>query len=617
MELRAFRIRNFRSIVDTGWCPFSRDRITVLVGQNESGKSSILDALATTFSDLLISDDDCRISAPLPIVDVCLEVDPKLLLENLDMNPPEQVAVLEAYLAEKKNILDYSFTWIRKSDGSGLTCEYDIDNGALAKLLQPFEEAAKLADEKALAEATAALENETVEEGQEKPQPKIKEVDFLSIDDVVDTLFGQAPDVTLFEEESGLLPNRIDVVQNKEGGWSLSGEGSKAAANFLQIAGIELEGLVRGDARTREHILRKANAKLTADFAQFWSQTIGKKEKLQLECDIANYGTEAPKKAGEPHLVFWISDGFNKLYPKQRSQGVRWFVSFYLQLKASQSKAGSKMFLLDEPGANLHAKAQADVLKLINRLSGDVLLVYSTHSPTLIEYEKLYRVLAIQRDGEEGDSPTTVITAHKLGAASKDTLLPLFAAMGADLSQQQVIQKKANVLLEEISGFYYFKSIWTLIPQKQEAYFIAATGANNVEPLANMFLGWGLDFIAVFDDDPTGRGAYNQMKRHVFGDSDDIAKANMLKIPDCRGIEDLFSVPDFQKFVLESAVECPNGNSQYVKDSSLSKPVLAYKFWIKVSNGEVKFKDFDEETKGRMTNVAKEIAGRLQAKAKK
>jgi len=42
---RAFRIRDFRSIVDSGICPLSGDNITVLAGQNEAGKTAILSAL--------------------------------------------------------------------------------------------------------------------------------------------------------------------------------------------------------------------------------------------------------------------------------------------------------------------------------------------------------------------------------------------------------------------------------------------------------------------------------------------------------------------------------------------------------------------------------------------
>ena len=45
MKLTAFRIKNFRSIVDTGWQNLSPDNITCLIGQNESGKTSVLEAL--------------------------------------------------------------------------------------------------------------------------------------------------------------------------------------------------------------------------------------------------------------------------------------------------------------------------------------------------------------------------------------------------------------------------------------------------------------------------------------------------------------------------------------------------------------------------------------------
>jgi recombinational DNA repair ATPase RecF len=41
----AFRIWDFKSITDSGECQFSADNITVLAGQNESGKTAILQAL--------------------------------------------------------------------------------------------------------------------------------------------------------------------------------------------------------------------------------------------------------------------------------------------------------------------------------------------------------------------------------------------------------------------------------------------------------------------------------------------------------------------------------------------------------------------------------------------
>ena len=49
MKINSFKIDRFRSIKETSWLPFSEDGITAIVGQNESGKSSILDALALGF----------------------------------------------------------------------------------------------------------------------------------------------------------------------------------------------------------------------------------------------------------------------------------------------------------------------------------------------------------------------------------------------------------------------------------------------------------------------------------------------------------------------------------------------------------------------------------------
>lgn len=67
MKLISFRIRNFRSIVDTGWQNLSPDNITCLIGQNESGKTSVLEAL-NVFHTGSISEDVLRSDLTLPEV---------------------------------------------------------------------------------------------------------------------------------------------------------------------------------------------------------------------------------------------------------------------------------------------------------------------------------------------------------------------------------------------------------------------------------------------------------------------------------------------------------------------------------------------------------------------
>ena len=59
MKLKGFKIKNYRSIVDSGWNYLAYDNITALIGQNESGKTSVLEALMSFF-DGKISDDILR-----------------------------------------------------------------------------------------------------------------------------------------------------------------------------------------------------------------------------------------------------------------------------------------------------------------------------------------------------------------------------------------------------------------------------------------------------------------------------------------------------------------------------------------------------------------------------
>jgi predicted ATP-dependent endonuclease of OLD family len=65
MKLTAFRIRNFRSIADTGWQNISLDNITCLIGQNESGKTSVLEGLKVFYTGI-ISEDVLRSDLSLP-----------------------------------------------------------------------------------------------------------------------------------------------------------------------------------------------------------------------------------------------------------------------------------------------------------------------------------------------------------------------------------------------------------------------------------------------------------------------------------------------------------------------------------------------------------------------
>ena len=121
--------------------------------------------------------------------------------------------------------------------------------------------------------------------------------------------------------------------------------------------------------------------------------------RFRIQFELEHYNSTFGEKAGKPYLEFWIKDEGERLYPKQRSRGVRWFLSFYMELKASATLNDKPMVLLvDEPGVSLHARAQEDVLKVFEDIKDKIQVIYTTHSPHLVDINKLHRVLAIQRD---------------------------------------------------------------------------------------------------------------------------------------------------------------------------------------------------------------------------
>lgn len=606
-QVLAFRIQNFRSIVDTNWVQFSPDGVTVFVGQNESGKTSVLQALYYALMASAITADDLRVGADVepPSVQLRCKVDiEELQSSRFDDFEPKDIDTLRNHLISKENVVDIQCDWELQKNEDGVT-EYVMG----VSLVNPTELDALLRQNDIFLITAPPVEG--AEDASETRASSTDSFSRLSTDDAAEFIFEPLPAAVFFNADSGLLPSTVDIDAKGKP----TGAGSTAANNFLTIAEIDLPQLIKGDGRYRQNQLRRANQRVSDDFTNFWSQVIGSGSKLSLQCEIANYGSTAGEKAGKEHLVFWIVDGNTQLYPKQRSLGVRWFVSFYLQLRATEKSGAQRMFLLDEPGANLHAKAQADVLKLINELRKDIAIVYSTHSPQMIEYEKLYRVRAVQRDGGLEDSPTVVIDGHHLGAASTDTLSPILSAMGSDMSQQAVIKKHRNVLLEEISGYYYLKSFWKLTKCKEIAHFIAATGVNKLPALTNMFLGWGLDFIVAVDDDKQGRDVFNQLKKDLFGDQDELARQQLLKLPGCTSIEEVFSPHDFKQFVLsDENADVSAGNSEYLKVKHISKPVAAFQFWLAVESGKYKRDAFEAATVERMEVITQSLVKLLNAR---
>ena len=141
----------------------------------------------------------------------------------------------------------------------------------------------------------------------------------------------------------------------------------------------------------------------------------------------------------------------------------------FLNSKVSAQESDNRIMLIDEAGANLHAAAQKDILKILESEREDLQIVYATHSPYLLDINNVHRVLAVERkETSDRKTITKVYKFHDLGSANTDTLFPLYTNMGVDISHQEVIKKNNNVLVEEISAYFYLKAFWKLFQKRKK-----------------------------------------------------------------------------------------------------------------------------------------------------
>lgn len=524
---------------------------------------------------------------------------------------------------QSRKELDHSYKELRNSqylfdnadtekEKRAAQLQLDITNERYVKALREYERSREEAIlKKATAYKVLSGKNAAIAEKEVlKEQPHINR--YYSQEEAGNDIYNHIPEFVMFEDFSSLLPNRIDLNdvldQNK------NVEGYKAARNFLMVSGLDADFFEQSSNRILKQKIELLNREITVSFQDFWQQKIGKENKIKINFELEHYDFSHSEKSGVPYLEFWIRDRYERLYPKQRSRGVRWFLSFYLELKAeAQSNViKSKILLIDEPGLSLHARAQEDVLKVFDFIKDKMQIIYSTHSPHLIDLDKLYRLRAVQRAVEDEEKSETVIyDAKSLTAASSDTLSPIYTLMGSRLSEQQFIQQENNVILEDITTYYYLTAFLKLIDFNKKVYFLPATDVSNVGNLANLLLGWGLDYIVITDDDNEGRKLYDDLKKNLFANDETKADKKLIILDSVHGIEDLFSTIDFKKFVLQKRIGIPESISDYIRGNNLSRSILGAAFMQSVQDQKLKFEHFDEETRDNFENLFRRIEERL------
>jgi energy-coupling factor transporter ATP-binding protein EcfA2 len=555
--------------------------VTALVGKNESGKTTILQALhrlkpanlrtmkfdlVTEYPRWRLSRDrklDPGIEKKVRPVEAWFELedsDRSALLETFDPSPPASTTLYAGRSYESKLYLGLNCPLpnligaaadrasVDHNDRSEIQRSKTVDEAktaakSLAKDLKASGESARV---KALGSFGSAMDAYSYLTGGDLSEGQRK------------ALSARLPSFFYFSDYD-LLPGEHDLTElagkiSSEAG--LEPEEESVAA-LLAYANTEAVDFLGDDYDARKAELQASALDLTRKVFDYWTQN----RDLEVEFDTELEEVDQDPR-GQPvyHRILKVlmrdlrHGGISTNF-ESRSAGFRWFFSFLAAFSQYQESPDSIVVLLDEPGTSLHGEAQKDFLRFIHsELGTSQQVIYTTHSQHMVDPARYEKLRAVE-DRSTRENPDLGVAVTEVSvSADADTLLPMQAALGYSVSQHLFLGAGRHLIVEGGSDFIYLQRM---------SEFLAAKGRAGLDPrLAIIPLGSATHapaFVALFarhmrvsvllDGEQTGREAqrvYSQAAKGLITNSEIVVVGDVSDVkarkPD---IEDLFHEADY------------------------------------------------------------------------
>jgi len=504
MKYIKLKIKNFKGIknleLDLNQNP--KSKIFTLVGLNESGKTSILEAINLIQNK--VSDEEAH----------------KMIHKSQQFNFNDKV-VIEAELEldddDEKEIKEYcknefNFNLTELINTIEISKVYTFTNSKKTNYESIWEINLK-------GKKTGVNEVEMCQRYKEDWEKVVKYIQ--------DHFF---PKILYYENFLFDFPQKI-YLKEYEGETKEQKEYRKVLQDILDSfnSGLTIEEHIlerlekqsSADKQALSSLLGLISEKLTDKIFKSWNEIfIEGNNEIELSAD---------KNGNGFYIDIQIKQGRDKYLISERSLGFRWFFSFLLFTefrKERNEEFGETLFLLDEPASNLHSRAQKKLLHLFEKLTDKCKLIYSTHShhlinPKFLETAYIIRNKAINYEKEENFVQTeTDIEAvlYKRFVADYpeqyDYFQPILDSIHycpSDLEQIPEI-----VCFEGKFDYYTFSFIKEKLFIKDCKFnFYPGAGVDKYEDHFRLYLSWNKNFIAVFDSDKQGEAAKKRYIRKI------------------------------------------------------------------------------------------------------
>ena len=396
MKLKSMQVKNFKCIEDS--TQFDICPVTCFVGQNEAGKTSLLEALHKLNPDV----------AELADFDVLLEY------------PRRRRKEYERRAAEDPD--DALITWWEIEDKDAVELERifggDAVRAGMVEIRKGYYPGSWWTFEGCEPVQTSSLP-EAVRARLDTVLPKF-----------------------LYFEKCSILDGRvaIDFLIKKQQRGMLSGP-ERVFLALLDLVGTmpeHLASIENSEELTAD--LEAASAPITDHIASHWSQN----RSLRVAFQLHPGKPQDPPPFDEGYVLETriLNTRHNvTLNFDERSTGFTWFFSFLVWFSQVKRTYGDNLFvLLDDPGIGLHARAQEDLLGYIaDELAPLYQVIYTTHSPFMISADSLDQCRTVEDIITTDDNGREIFLGTKVGqqvlSTNPDTLIPLRAALGYELSR--------------------------------------------------------------------------------------------------------------------------------------------------------------------------------------
>ena len=546
MLLSRFRVTEFRSVQDSGW--IDAEQITALIGTNESGKTNVM----------------------LPLWKLNPAADGEINLQ--DDLPRDKYHVYRN--AEQKPIF--------------IRAQYSLngdEQAELAKIIRcdPTVLSAVIVERDFDGNYSYIFPNE--------PEHKNEEDSFVDIDGVTEYIASHMPKYVYYSNYGNLdsqiyLPAVLQNMNRTDLGIKEAAKARTLSTLFKYVnldpkeitdMGAESSGTpnatqieaTANKKKEREILLSSAAAGFTKSFNEWWKQ--------------GNYIFEF--KADGNYFRIWVSDSVRPepIALEARSTGLQWFFSFYLVfLVESELHHRNAILLLDEPGVTLHPLAQKDLFTFFENLSLNNQIIYTTHSPFMVDSNHLERVRSVYIDtlGKTTVSADLRAAERLKGKNQPQSIYPAHAALGLSVSDTLLINCNP-VLVEGESDQLYLSALKNLLISKgkiaplKEIVFIPTGGVKGIKATSAILSGVNdIKPLVVIDGDKPGTKMANELKADFYAAETEklISIADFSTVAEAE-VEDLFPKSKLAKIVARFLPRPEEADEEFDDVVVVDKPI--------------------------------------------